>query len=686
MREYTLVGQQMGNYRLIRLLGRGGFAEVYLGEHLHLDTQAAIKVLHTALVEDDQIESFRAEARIVAHLMHPHIVQVLEFGVENSIPFLVMRYAPGGSLRRLYPRGSRMPLPTLAGYVKQAASALQYAHDQRLIHRDVKPGNMLIGSNQELLLSDFGIALVMQSSRQSDPQKIAGTATYMAPEQFQGNASAASDQYALSVVVYEWLCGKVPFKGSFSEIASQHLFTAPPPLREQLPDIPAVLEQVVLKGLAKEASQRFSSVSDFAAAFEQVSAACLADGLVLPASELPAPLSFESETGYSATERRTTAEPLSEHEAVPPASAITGQQQPGTRRLSRRTLVIGLTLIGLTGVGIAAAALARLPNSAFFPVLAPSPAAPTATPVSPSPTAAPPPLGTTLYIYRGHHSDVEAGVWSPSSKRIASAGGDKTVQVWDAVGGGHAFTYTGHADIVDAVAWSPPDGKRIASGSNDGTVQIWDATDGGHVFTYRGHADRVAAVAWSHNGKRIASGGRDKTVQIWDAVDGGNLYIYRGHSARVWALAWSPDGKRLASASADTTVQVWDAADGGNLFTYKGHTSVVDAVAWSPDGRHLASCSYDQTVQVWGAANGSHLFTYRGHSAEVWWLAWSPDGKRIASASSDHTVQVWDAANGGDGYTYRGHNAPVYFVAWSPDGTRLASGGGDTTVRVWQIV
>jgi serine/threonine protein kinase len=503
MREHTLVGQQMGNYRLIRLLGRGGFAEVYLGGHLHLDTQAAIKVLHTALVEDDEIESFRAEARIVAHLMHPHIVQVLEFGVENSIPFLVMRYASGGTLRHRHPRGSQVPLPTLTEYVKQAASALQYAHDQRLIHRDVKPENMLIGSNQELLLSDFGIAVMTQSSRYSDPQKIAGTATYMAPEQFQGNASAASDQYALSVVVYEWLCGKVPFKGSFSEIASQHLFTPPSPLREQLPGIPAVVEQVVLKGLAKEASQRFGSVAEFATAFEQASAAWLAN---------------ESTTDYSTA--RQTVVPLLTNEALPPAGAPPGQEKPVTRQLSRRTLVIGLALVGLTGVGIAAAALTRLPYSTFSPT-------PTATPLSPTPTAAPPSLGTTLYVYRGHHNEVEAAAWSPDGKRIASGSRDKTVQVWDATDGGNAFTYTGHSDIVDAVAWSPPGGKRIATGSNDSTVQIWDDTDGGHVFTYRGHSDRVAAVAWSLDGKRVASGGRDKTVQIWDAADGGNLFTYR---------------------------------------------------------------------------------------------------------------------------------------------------------------
>jgi serine/threonine protein kinase len=259
MREQDLLGQQIGNYRLIRKLGRGGFAEVYLGEHLHLGIQAAIKILHTTLVDYNEVEQFRAEARTVAHLVHPHIVQVMEFDVQDGVPFLVMRYAPGGTLRHRHPKGSRVPLATLMTYVKQIASALQYAHDRRLIHRDVKPENMLIGPNQELLLSDFGIALVAQTSHHRSVQEVAGTAAYMAPEQFQGKARTASDQYALGIVAYEWLTGKLPFSGSFSEIASQHLFMQPAPLSEQLPGISPAVEQVVLKALAKDPAQRFRS-------------------------------------------------------------------------------------------------------------------------------------------------------------------------------------------------------------------------------------------------------------------------------------------------------------------------------------------------------------------------------------------------------------------------------------------
>lgn len=159
------VGQRLGNYQLTHLLGRGGFAEVYLGQHVRLGTHAAIKVLYTRLANKDDVENFEKEARTIAHLRHPHIVRVLDFDVEDDTPFLVMDYAPNGTLAQHHPKGTILPLTTIIAYVKQAADALQYAHDQRLIHRDVKPENMLVGEHNELLLSDFGIAIVAQSTR-----------------------------------------------------------------------------------------------------------------------------------------------------------------------------------------------------------------------------------------------------------------------------------------------------------------------------------------------------------------------------------------------------------------------------------------------------------------------------------------------------------------------------------------
>jgi eukaryotic-like serine/threonine-protein kinase len=178
-----------------------------LGEHIYLGTQVAIKILNTTLTVDDR-HSFLIEARTIAHLVHSHIVRVLDFGIHNDVPFLVMDYAPNGSLRQQYPKGTRLPLHTTVSYVKQIASALQYAHNHKLIHRDVKPENILLGRDKQLLLSDFGIAVVARSSLSQSTQEVVGTVAYMAPEQVEGKPRPASDQYALAILVYEWLCGE----------------------------------------------------------------------------------------------------------------------------------------------------------------------------------------------------------------------------------------------------------------------------------------------------------------------------------------------------------------------------------------------------------------------------------------------------------------------------------------------
>ncbi len=261
------VGQQFGTYKLLRLLGQGGFAEVYLGEHIYLNTQAAIKIMHTHLGTND-LQSFLSEARIIANLKHPHIVPVLEFDVRNEQPFLVMGYAPNGTLRQRYPAGTRLDNATLLSAVKPIAAALQYAHEQNVVHRDVKPENMLFGSRDEVLLSDFGIAVISQSTNYQTKQDIGGTIAYMAPEQLQGKARPASDQYALGITVYEWLCGERPFKGGFAEIGSQHLFVPPPSLRERVPGISPRVEQVVFTALAKDPTQRFATIQAFANALE----------------------------------------------------------------------------------------------------------------------------------------------------------------------------------------------------------------------------------------------------------------------------------------------------------------------------------------------------------------------------------------------------------------------------------
>ena len=269
------VGQQLGNYRLTQVLGAGGFAEVYLAQHIYLDTQVAVKVLGTKLGPSER-EHFRNEARTIAALRHPHIVRVLDFGVQDDTPFLVMEYAPNGTLRQRYPAGTQLPLATIISSVKQVAAALQAAHEAKVIHRDIKPENMLLGPQNEVWLSDFGIATEAQNTYLQETGNFAGTASYAAPEQLQGRPRPASDQYALGVVVYEWLSGDRPFHGSSLEIASQHVMVPPPPLRERIPNLAPLVEEVIMTALAKDPHQRFATVAAFANALEQASSAAQA--------------------------------------------------------------------------------------------------------------------------------------------------------------------------------------------------------------------------------------------------------------------------------------------------------------------------------------------------------------------------------------------------------------------------
>ncbi len=264
--------QRLGNYRLLRLLGRGAFSDVYFGEHIYLSTPVAIKVLRVQ-VDSPTLNEFLTEARHISHLIHPHIIRVFDFDMEGEVPFLVMDYAPYGNLGDLYPSGSVVPLSTIVSYVQALASALQHAHDQHIIHRDLKPENVLLGPKHEVLLSDFGLALLTSGNEILQVKEHVGTLAYMAPEQLGGRPGPASDQYSLAVMVYKWLTGRLPFQGSHAYLSIQHLDSIPP-LRERSPEIPLAVEWVLSKALSKEPSQRYIDVLSFAGAFEE---ACQTD-------------------------------------------------------------------------------------------------------------------------------------------------------------------------------------------------------------------------------------------------------------------------------------------------------------------------------------------------------------------------------------------------------------------------
>jgi eukaryotic-like serine/threonine-protein kinase len=687
------LSQKFGNYQLVRHLGRGAFSDVYLGMHVHLKTPAAIKLLHTELTSSD-VEKFRNEARTIARLEHPHIVRVLDFGIENHTPYLVMVYAPNGTLRQRHPKGSILSLATIVSHVTQIAGALQFAHNQKFIHRDIKPENMLLGSHNEVLLSDFGFVLLAQSSISQSTKEMAGTIPYMAPEQFHGQPRFASDQYSLGIVVYEWLTGDRPFQGSILEIATQHVMNPPPPVRLKNRAVPPEVEEVLLTALSKEPERRFASVQAFATALQQAS------NIVYPiasastisyeeVSELPSigtqpisigttppvliqrpPPALQTDTvadGYtnisSSNYQKLTHEPV----------VSTTHSQP---RLSRRAVLFGLAGVAVgsvvsNGIWIAKnAGLLGEANSA-----------------------------TVLYTYTGHKASVLTASWSPNGFLIASGGFDTTVQVWGAFTGLPPLIYPYHKDEIRSVAWSP-DGTKIASagGSKDKTVRVWDSTSGNKTLNILDdYTDRVNSVVWSPNGKLIATGGNDKLVLIRDPFFKAPPITLSGHTGAVRAVAWSPDGKYIASASIDQTVKIWDASTRKHIYTFP-HKNYVRSVDWSYDGKFIASAigntnnggNGEHLVYVWNATTKELVRTYNGHNDGVATVAWSPVGYRIASAGGniatgdgDTSVQVWDAFSGKTILTYSGHHNVVNSVAWSPAGPFVASASQDRTVQVW---
>jgi|GEM_PF-3571576 len=263
----------VGNYVLLGELGQGGSAHVYLAEHRFFKTRVALKLLKPAGAGQEEIRQLQFEAHLLTHLRHRHIVQALDFGWEQGIPYLAMEYAPRGTLQMSFSKEVPRPLSGILPAMLQAARALQYLHNHRVIHCDVKPENLLLGPSNEVWLADFGIATTVPPTlgRRYSGREVRGTARYMAPEQIQGNPLPASDQYALAVLVYEWLCGQPPFDGSALGICVQHVKTPPPRLRDHVPSISAAIERVVLKALAKDPHKRFAHVLEFASALKQAS-------------------------------------------------------------------------------------------------------------------------------------------------------------------------------------------------------------------------------------------------------------------------------------------------------------------------------------------------------------------------------------------------------------------------------
>jgi hypothetical protein len=396
-----------------------------------------------------------------------------------------MEYAPGGTLRQRHPRGEVVPLERIVRYVRQIAAALQYAHDQKVIHRDLKPENVLLGLRDEVLLSDFGIAVAAHRSESQPTQDVAGTIAYMAPEQLRGKPKVASDQYALGIMVYEWVSGRLPFEGSYAEIIAQHLFDPPPPLRSLVPSLAPAVERVVERALEKDPHQRFPSVQAFARALEEASQPKPLGTQLVVYREHVAPITavaWAPDGQWLASSSQDQTVHIWEAGTGCPRSFCQGHKQ-------------SVWALAWSPDGTQVASASRDQTVQVWDAT----------------------TGQTLLTYRGHAHWVQTVGWMPSGERIASGGWDQTVQVWEATSGNLILVYRGHAAIVRTLAWAP-DGQRLVSGGQDGTVQLWNAAVLARpLFTYQHHRGAVRALAWSREGGSLASGGDDATVQVWQS-------------------------------------------------------------------------------------------------------------------------------------------------------------------------
>jgi outer membrane protein assembly factor BamB/serine/threonine protein kinase len=698
-----LSGQQLGNYRLRHLLGRGGFAEVYLGEHIHLQTLAAIKVLGIQM-GSHELADFLREAQTIAHLLHPCIVRVLDFGVEGNMPFLVMDYAPNGTLRQCYPKGTCVPILTIISHVTQVAQALQYAHNRKVIHRDVKPENMLLGINNQVLLSDFGISIIEQNTsilitQQRLSSSPTGTCYYMAPEQIQGSAHPASDQYALGVVVYEWLCGSRLFSGEALAVMYQHVNVPPPPLREKIPEISPAVELVVLRALAKDPQQRFATIEDFAKALEQASQA--RESATLPAWPLsiqpvydPLPVQRASQAQEPATipARSRSEQPVlnpppvqqarqRQEAVIPPAwprraPEPTGIVGPVPRRgglfTGKAMLLVGLALVFVVGSvafllstsnkGSNAKLVVNTQATAEVHAHASATANFRATVTAATNAYNAATAGGIMLGFNAQHTRV-----NPYEQALTPANVAMLTQAWkDNTGGGIGSAPT----VANGIVYiSSSGGKMYAINAGTGEV-LWNKPIGSYDFgnaptvangvVYMGGFDHLlyaldsetGATLWTApTGGRIGSSPTLANGVIYIGSDDGTLYAFDAAKGKQhWSVA---TGGFIRSSPAVANGVVYVGSDDNNLYAIKADTG---AILWKvPAGDKIRSSPAVANGVVYVGSDDNNLYAIKADTGAILWKV--PTGDKIRSSpaiangvvyvgSEDHKLYAFDAATG----------------------------------------
>jgi WD40 repeat protein/serine/threonine protein kinase/tetratricopeptide (TPR) repeat protein len=735
--------EPLGDFRIVREVGRGGMGVVYEAEQMSLGRRVALKVLPFAATMDPRhLQRFKNEAQAAAGLQHTNIVPVYYVGCERGVHFYAMQLIDGQTLaaviQQLRHRGGQEPAeeqPTI-GYVPgaqategsdtgphaalsteksnspaffravaqlgiQAAEALEHAHQLGVLHRDIKPGNLLLDGRGNLWVTDFGLARLPNEPGVTMTGDLVGTLRYMSPEQALAQRVVIdhrTDVYSLGATLYELLALRPVFGGNDrQELLRQIAFEEPRPLRRWNKSIPAELETIVLKALEKNPADRYATAQELAddlrhfledrpirakrpgvlqrsrkwarrhkpvvwatAVVFTIALAMLITFLavnnVLIAEEqtqTKAALGREANQRQLAEQERDKAEHRLylahmhlAHQAwrdgiIARVQELLEAHRPRGHRRDRR--------------GWEWYYLQALCHRDLFTL------------------KEDPPANTVRNSSFGPWA-----LWSPDGRRLAWLGGGDTAHVWDVKKRRRTAVLAGHTGPVRG-AWSP-DGRRLATASFGGPIKVWEVATGRAALTLP-NPRGTALVFWSPDGKRLVApapvpGG----MRLWDAVTGQELPLFHGGQTRdlVWGISWSPDGRRLASMS-DKEVRVIDLASRRELLHVQSSAAYQHQswVAWSPDGRRLAWPA--ARICVWDLATKKQVLTFPGGPEG----AWSPNGKHFASVVQVREIKIWDARTGKEVNSLRGHTGMVTSLAWSPDGRRLASTGEDFTIKVW---